>query len=275
MGNPYVISAELDLGSADFEQIINKDKIEGFRESLDTDLRSMGKETLWVPSNVMRTGLELAIAKTNLPVISLDDRYVTSADQYLGISRGVDALLNDAGYVPRQGCLPIKEQLDNVPRLGKEIMLVDDVLFSGEMVSWLAESLKPYGVKLGAVAVGIAIGEGIEKLEAEGIEVTATEVFDDVDDEICERDFAIVPGSGRRIDALAANALYFDSKNGKPASWASIAKGNIDSFCVSSLQRSASLLQPGLPMNNLGKFLGYGSNGEANSQIMRRLGEST
>lgn len=274
MGNPYVISAELDLSAADLDQIVNKPSIEGFRESLDADLRAMGKETLWVPSSTVRDGLQQAIAKTNLPVLSLDDRYVMSADQYLGISRGVDPLLNDDGYVARGGYPSIDEQLRKVPSLGKEVMLVDDVLFSGEMMAWLADSLRPYGVKLGAVAVGIAIGEGIEKLEAEEIEVTASEVFDNVEDEICERDFAIVPGSGRRIDAIAANALYFDTENGKPERWASIAEGSVNTFCVSSLRRSAALLQTGVPMQKLGKFLGYGTGGEAVEQIRQRLGEA-
>ena len=68
MEKPYVISAELDLATADLEQIVKRDSIEGFRESLDADLRAMGKETLWVPSNPIRTGLQKAITRTNLPV---------------------------------------------------------------------------------------------------------------------------------------------------------------------------------------------------------------
>ncbi len=273
MGNPYVISAELDLATADLEQIVNQNRIESFREGLDADLRAMGKNTLWVPSSTMQGGLERAIATTKLPVISLDDRYVSSANQYLGISRGIDPLLNDSGYVARRGYPSIGAQLGRTSSLGKEVMLVDDVLFSGEMIAWLSDSLTPYGVKIGAVAVGIAIQEGIDKLALEGIEVQAAEVFDEVEDEICERDFAVVPGSGRRIDALAANALYFDTKNGKPARWASISPSSAETFCVSSLRRSIDLLQRDVPMELLGKFLGYGVSGDAASQIINRLGE--
>ncbi len=273
MGNPYVVSAELDLVTAGLEQIVKRDSIEDFRESLDTDLRAMGKETLWVSSGTMQNGIEQTIAKTNLPVVSLDDRYVSSAAQYLGISRGVNPLLDDDGYVARCGYPSIEQQLRQVPSLGKEIMLADDVLFSGQMVAWLADALKPYGVKIGAVVVGIAIQEGINRLAAKEIEVIATEVFEEVEDEICERDFAVVPGSGRRIDVLASNALYFDTKNGKPASWASICPESAEAFCASSLQRSINLLQPGVPMQRLGTFLGYGTNGCGASLISERLGE--
>ena len=271
MEKPYVISAELDLATADLEQIVKRDSIEGFRESLDADLRAMGKETLWVPSNPIRTGLQKAITRTNLPVLSLDDRYVSSADQYLGISRGIDPLLNDEGYVARCGYPTIENQLRRTYKLGGEVMLVDDVLFSGEMVAWLADALKPYGVKIGAVVVGIAIAEGIEKLEAEGIEVCALSVFDEVEDEICERDFAIVPGSGRRIDALAVNSLYFDTQNGRPEKWASITPDAANTFCVNSLCRSMGLLQPDVSMQTLGKFFGYGPEGNAIDQIARRM----
>ena len=121
MEKPYVISAELDLATADLEQIVKRDSIEGFRESLDADLRAMGKETLWVPSNPIRTGLQKAITRTNLPVLSLDDRYVSSADQYLGISRGIDPLLNDEGYVARCGHPTIENQLPSTYKLGGEV----------------------------------------------------------------------------------------------------------------------------------------------------------
>src|SRR5579859_134176 len=243
MGKPYVISAEVDVATADLKQIVNQDCIESFRESLDADLRAMGKDTRWVASSTIRGGLEHAVATATLPVISLDDRYVSSADQFLGISRGVGPSLQDDGYVARRGYPPIEDQLSRVSGLGKEVILVDEILFSGEMVTWLAALLIPYGVRIGAVAVGIAIQEGIDKLALEGIDVQAAKVFCAVEDEICERDFAVVPGSGRRIDALAANALYFDAKNGKPDRWASIPQSSAEAFCVRSLERSLDLLQ--------------------------------
>jgi hypothetical protein len=91
MGNPYVISAELDLATADLEQIVNQNRIESFREGVDADLRAMGKDIRWVPSSTIRRNLARAIATTNLPVISLDDRYVSSASQYL-VSQEVSTL---------------------------------------------------------------------------------------------------------------------------------------------------------------------------------------
>lgn len=273
MEKPYVISAELDLANIELGQIIKPENVDRFRENLDRDLRAMGKETLWVPSDVLKNGMECAINRTNLPVISLDDRYVTSAREYLGISRGVDASLEDVGYVARRNYRPVEEQLKQVANAGREVVLADDVLFSGEMVAWLADALKNYRVKIGAVIVGIAMREGIEKLAQEGIDVEAVEVFDEVEDEICERDFAVIPGSGRRVGELESSALYFDVDNGKPEKWASINAGYTKSFCVSSLVRSINLLQQNVPMQRLGNFVGYGSLGSGVDQIRKRIGE--
>jgi hypothetical protein len=140
-----------------------------------------------------------------------------------------------------------------------------------ELDTWLTDSLRPYGVRIGAVVVGVAIREGIEKLEADGIRVEASEVFEEVEDEICERDFAIVPGSGRRIDSLAINALYFDSDYGKPTQWASLEERDSESFCANSINRSMNLLNPNVPMATLGNFLGYSATGNGVAQLEQRL----
>jgi hypothetical protein len=273
MEKPYVISAELDLANEELEQVVKREKIDSFREDLDEDLRKMGKETLWVSSGKIQRYLQKVAETTRLPVVSLDDRYVTSANEYFGVSRGADASFNDAGYAPRVGYSSIENQLDRVSSLGDEVVLLDDVLFSGEMLSRLADNLEMRGVKIGVVATGIAIREGVDKLRARGIEVIAAEIFDNVDDEICERDFAVVPGSGRRVDELSANALYFDNKYGRPEQWASIPSIYSDTFCTNSLTRSLGLLRSGISMESLGAFVGYGTGGLADEQLQKRLGE--
>ncbi len=259
MGNPYVISAELDLANADFERIVRPERIEGFRESLDASLRNLGKDTVWVQSSTIQNGINTAIDNTRLPVVSLDDRYVTSADAYIGISRGIDEQLNDTGYVPRFGYASLEKQLGMISSLGSEIVVADDVLFSGEMITWLANALEPRGVKIGGLVCGIAILEGIEKLEAKKIDVEASQTFDEVEDEICERDFAVVPGSGRRIESIKANALYFDPTNGKPAQWASIPSDKVEDFAYSSYVRSAALIKSNLRLADIGNFYGWGT----------------
>lgn len=270
MEKPYVISAELELG---YESIIQPRQIETWRESLDEDLRACGKNTLWIGADRLQTGLNQQINATKLPVLSLDSCYASSADSYLGISRGVGKNLDDAGYQARAGYAPIDAQLNSIAKIGSEIVIADDVVFSGEMIGWLADEMAARNVKIGGVVCGIAIRDGVEKLAERNIPVYAVEEFDDVDDEICERDFALLPGSGRRVGVLRANALYFDPKNGKPEQWMSLPAYSTEAFCRGSLERSLKLLRPELPISAVGSFVGYGQSGTAQQQIVNRLGE--
>jgi hypothetical protein len=189
----------------------------------------------------------------------------------MGISRAVDHTLQDAGYAPRLGFPPIAEQLAQAAGLSREVVLADDVLFSGEMVSSLAEALATRGTQVKEVICGIAIAEGAEKLEAEGIAVTAVRTYADVEDELCERDFALVPGSGRRLIEREQHALYFDNLFGRPRVWASIPLAHEHTFCLNSLRRNIPLLRAGTPMEALGSFVGYPSTGPSAAAILQQV----
>lgn len=242
MEKPYVVSAELDLWLPDRDDIISQDQLDPFRISLDDDLRSQGKQTEWVESTVLRDGICKKLDNTSLPTLSLDDRYATNVDGVLGISRGVDENLDDVGYVPRVGYRSIEEQFESIRCLGDEVVLVDDVLFSGEMAVWLTRQLDKLGIKVRGVICGIAIGESVQSMAAIGVDVDAVKYYEDVEDEICERDFAIVPGSGRRIASLGKSALYFDPIYGRPAQWASIEPASVAEFALNSYARNQQLL---------------------------------
>lgn len=256
MEKQYIISEELDLPNNTPEGLIKRKNITTFREGLDDDLRNLGKNTYWVNSDLLSSGIKKYLTKSSLPIVSLDDRYVTSADYFLGISRGVDRRLNDVGYVSRVGYRRVNEQLDRIAALGKEIILADDVIFSGEMIEAVRNQLERRDIKIGGVICGIVIQEGLERLASMNIPIEAVQSFDDVEDELCERDFAVVPGSGRRVDELDMNALYFDPTYGKPSAWASLPSNSIDDFTTRNYRRSAYLLQPNTPLDSIGKFYG-------------------
>lgn len=272
MKKPYVISAELDLASSTIDGIIQNNQLDRFRESLDADLRNCDKQTEWVSSGQLRTGIEKLTAAARLPVVSLDDRYLRTADTYLGISRGIDLGLNDAGYTARFGYPDIEKQLDSIIKVGTEVVLADDVLFSGDMALNIANALAMRKVKVRGFLCGIAIREGVDKLAAENIDVSCVREFDDVEDEICERDFALIHGSGRKLANVDAQALYFDSLYGKPEAWASIPQSKIGDFCVKSLQRNLKLLNPDVPIEAIGTFVGYEQAGTALQVLRNRIG---
>lgn len=273
MEKPYVISAELELRNPRVTPLIKTEQLDMVRSSLDADLRAMGKNTLWVEANTIRSGIDRATKQSKLPLLSLDDRYASSADGRLGISRGVDARLDDNGYVARTRYRALEKQFATASTLGTEVQLVDDVIFSGDMLLWVAEQLKQRGVRIGRVVCGIAIKEGAERLEQAGIPVDATVCFDEVEDELCERDFFVIPGSGRRRTDTGQSVLYFDTTNGKPEKWASLSKEAAPSFCVASLERSRQLIREGTDMRQIGSFVGIDTAGDAIATIENRMME--
>lgn len=273
MEKPYVISAELELRNPRVTPLIKTGSLDAVRESLNTDLRAMGKNATWVNAADIQQGVRGLVRESKLPVLSLDDRYLQMADARLGISRGISESLQDAGYAPRAGYVELEKQFNAASKLGSEVQLVDDVVFSGDMLLWVAEQLKQRDIRVGRVVCGIAIGEGVEKLEAAGIPIDSVVSFDEVEDEICERDFFIVPGSGRRIASTKQNALYFDTANGKPEQWASLPQNATQDFFLASLERSRQLIRPGTQIEQIGNFKGFAPQGDALSTIETRIQE--
>lgn len=269
----YIISAELDLPRINSDGQLLAKNIENFRISLNEDLRSQGKNTIWIPSGDLTRGLRAYIERATTPVVSLDNRYIDTAAMYFGVSRGIDNEMRDVGYVPRVGSASLSSQLDKIAGLGREVLLADDVVFSGKMIAWASEELRKRGTKVKGVIAGVAINEGVQVLEKNDIDVEAVMAFDSIEDEICERDFALVAGSGRRMDSLGANALYFDTDFGRPNAWASIQMDQERNFCINSIERSMMLCKPGVPMERYGTFYGYNRSGDVQEVLKRRMEE--
>jgi hypothetical protein len=273
-GLPYVVSGELELLP---QEMIWRDQIDNFRDSLITDLRNMGRTVEWVDANYLRVGMNDLMKSTQLPVVSLDRRYLRDADEYLDISRAVGLDFSDAGYDTRANADPMNDQISRLGSkyAGKEIVLADDVLFSGEMIFTLRSQLESQGVSVPSFMCGIAIGEGEEKLRTFGMEVGSVVTFPDVDDEICERDFTVLPGSGRKIFGSEMSALYFEDQYGRPEQWASIPTEFASDFCLASLIRNRQLVRKD---TTLPSFVGYasGTTGDVlRSAIVSRISRSS
>lgn len=275
MEKPYIISGEFDLSNTPQQTIIRSEKLAGTRRSLTEELQGMGKNVTWIEAAAIADGINAKKLESTLPTISLEEIYTTAPDGRLGISRGTDSTFSDTEYQSRAGYDTTTEQLDQIASLGREVQLVDDVVFSGEMMTWVIEELGRRRTLVSRVIAGIAIKEGIERLNAIDVPVEAVFTFDDVEDEICERDLFLSRGSGRRLNEGQGSALYFDDIYGKPTTWASIPEEYQQSFCLNSLERSLQLLQPGVPMSAIGQFLGYSPDDTAQESVRKRLTEAS
>jgi|GEM_PF-1474166 len=276
----YVISAELDLPNNRSGIVVNPAQIDNFRADLTQNLREIGKDPLWVESQILQQGMESAIGKTALSVVSLDNRYVRNAADYLGISRAVYNEKQEGidYYANRTGFENISEQFDRIARQFRKIVLADDVIFSGENMRYVIQELARRGVDVQGIIAGITIDAGAQKLAETGIPIESIATFDTVDDEICERDFAFVPDSGRIGSDYRCNdsygVLYFDDLFGAPTKYASIPRDAKADFCQRSLVRNIQLLRADAQYNRQvygRRFAGY--NGYGNQTAIDALKE--
>lgn len=114
-------------------------------------------------------------------------------------------------------------------------------------------------MEIRAIICGVAIGDAAMRLADNGVELNFVELFPVVDDEICERDFAFVKGSGRKIKGQEKAALYFDDQFGRPSERASINPESVEQFCLASVYRNQKLINGDIKLGMIADFLGYDS----------------
>lgn len=187
--------------------------------------------------------------------ICLDKVYaVKFADFQLDISRLVDTDLNDTGLGSSALKGNIDEQLLKFNLWSKKdatnnLVLVDDVIFSGEGMVEIIKKIENLGGKVTDILASIIIRNGFDTiLQAfPNIYFTSYVFYEDVVDEVCERDFyAGIPYSGRLIGknglsiAPETGAPYF-APFGNAEKWASIPKDRVADWSKFCLKQSIKL----------------------------------
>lgn len=242
ISSPYVISADLERHFNQFSELHKG--IDRFRESLVQDLQEQGKEVLYLPFENIHRGIAEYIRKTNLPVVSMDRIYVDqeSVDAFLDISRSCDGNFLTKTYTQRLGSLDLEEQFRFLGSIfdGQEIVLTDDVLFTGKIIEYVTNRLAEKNVRIGGLICGVAVGEGINRIKSMGIDLEVVHEFEQVEDEVCERDFTALPSAGRPIiDKPGIRSLYWVPRPfSDHESAASINEEHIGKFFESTLIRN-------------------------------------
>lgn len=190
-----------------------------------------------VSEREMVAGIDMFVKESGLIPISLDRSYYLAKYNF-EITRFIDVNNNNVGTRERYGTPRIHIQLQKLQKelKGKEVIIVDDVIFSGDVIEQTIKRLTQLGIKVLAVCAGIGIERGINRLNCAGYKVDCVRVYESVIDEVCERDFYPgVPLSGRSVigkeDVGAPYILPF----GDPEKWASIPQGwqkPLSRFCI-------------------------------------------
>jgi len=236
MGNtnrPYIVSADIYLllqkwASQKGFTLPPLDFFTELRKKMVVKLEEMFGLVDFVTEEDLQEGLSYFFQRNSLPVVSLDRIYV-EAEFNLELTRAVDISGKDVGLKNRAGTPNLEYQLDLIKAglaqtaAPAKIVLVDDVIFSGDMLMEVIEMLEKEGMEVAGVFAGIGVAEGVDKIKDKNIPVTCVYEYMEVIDEICERDFYPgVPLSGRLIANSSNIGSPYILPFGRPGKWASI-----------------------------------------------------
>lgn len=225
----YVVSEDLHLlldrwSSGQFGKVFDLPYAE-IRTELAEILAFGDHRVVQVSAGQMEEGIVRLLDGERRPVISVDPVYYPT-DFMLQITRCVHPATLDGidGFHSRFGFPHPDEQLSSlVERLREsfngasaEVVIVDDVVFSGKVVAEVIRRLGTYGIRVARVVCGIAVveqgGSDPFAMCAElGATLDAAYAFGtpgnpNALDEICERDFFVFcPMSGRSAASDEAN----------------------------------------------------------------------
>lgn len=252
---PYVVSCDLALLWESVGVEVPEGAIENFRVAVRGALYDSVGVSDWVTEREIRDGLAHLLTTCPVPIISLDPVY-TPQLLPLSLTRLVDTDGCDAEYGLRNGgALNLS---DSVRVLAEtlpvpEVALVDDVLFSGALMEHLIDLFARVNVRVRMVYAGVAVGKGVDRLRCLDCPVHAVRSYQEVLDEICERDFLPgAPMSGRTVAGLCKTGVPYLLPFGRPGQWASIPEVHEKSFSVAVLRASADFYDRlGLCMGDL------------------------
>ncbi len=242
--SPYVVSADIkrlleQWAGVSGYVVPDAEFFHELRNEFQAHMHGIFPEFHFVHEEELVEGLDHLIAEGGLPTISLDRVYVES-DLHLDIARLVDKDGNDHGIGSRVGYPSLSDQLKHIHESGvKEVALVDDVLFTGDVLERIVEMLAHIGVTVQVAHVGIGILGGVKQVT---VPVQCVRQYDDVIDEVCERDFYPgVPLSGRVIAGDEGFGAPYIRPFGNPEAWASIPAEHVESFSRFCLLQTISL----------------------------------
>ena len=181
----------------------------------------------------------------NIPIVTLDKIYLKPDENniyFLDCTR-----VNGTNEIISRKSESLDSQIKRIAKVlpGKEIILADDVVFSGSVLRNIIKRFSDYGIQVVGIISSVCSYEGYEyfnKYLKYGIK-TKVLMLKDVIDQICERDFYFgIAGSGIMISTNEGmfKAPYF-KPYGNPSERASIPLDYVDVFSRGCLERSLYL----------------------------------
>ena len=245
---PYVVSGDIYLLLSNWAKEKNfvlpeKEFFQKLRQEFRNYIQQIFPLYEFISEEEILNHFHSATSRYNIPFVSLDPVYFPG-DFPLSITRTVDANLIDCGLRHRFASPNLLNQLKTIKASGqKEIGLIDDVIFSGVLAERVIKLLSRLGLKVIFVCAGVGINEGLNKI-SQSRNFSCARVYNDVIDEVCERDFYLgIPYSGRSLLSPKNIGLPYFLPFGKPTKWASIPEKKQKEFSLFCLKQSIFLFE--------------------------------
>lgn len=238
---PYVVSEDIRLLLQNWAEqrgfnLPTSEFFTDFRGEFKSYLEQIFDGFELVPEIELLEGITERVRASGLPAVSFDRVYFRSQPS-LDITRLVEENGQDKGLGRRAGTTNLLRQFRSLKEQGiREVVLVDDVIFTGGLIKRAGKLLEKMGIRVPKVCAGIGIAEGIEQLNGFGQEVSCVREYEEVVDEICERDFYPgVPMGGRSLEGNENVGVPYILPFGNLGKWASIPgewQGPFSRFCL-------------------------------------------
>jgi hypothetical protein len=207
------------------------------------ELESIFGNVVVISDDEIRPLLSALASDSPLPVISMDYAFCPVGVP-LNASRAVMDDMTDAGVTHRGETGDIEAQVQDIARsIQGNVILFDDVIFSGDLLTCtIIPMLHRHGIHVTSVVCGIGIGDGMRRVSECVPYVKCIRAFDDVVDEVCERDF--YPGvtrSGRTVLGRENMGMPYVAPFGDPQKWASIPDAHVASFSRFCIKQTVEL----------------------------------
>lgn len=247
MEKPYVVSADIYLLMREWVTqygftLPTREFFYQLREEFSNHMRRVFSNFELVSEDEISRGITGLVIEGGLPVISLDRVYFES-ELNLEVARLVDKNGKDRGLGHRPGTPPLAQQIRKLQMSGvREVVIVDDVVFTGALLERTIELLSRIRIRVPLICAGIGIAEGINRINGTKREIRCVRTYEEVTDEVCERDFYPgVPLSGRLLIGDGNIGIPYLLPFGKPGSWASIPSERTTDFSRFCLNQTISL----------------------------------
>lgn len=227
--------------------IPNEDFLKKIRNSLENDLKKIFNNVEIITEDEM-----IFNERINKVIVSLDNIYLNKKIGNKVIFLDCTRLQKSDGSIdlvsrkyPNNPYYVLK-QIDVISNILKdnnqnEIYLMDDVIFSGEVIKKIVNLFNLKDIKVIGIISPITTKETKDNLKY--FDIKTKYILENPIDEICERDFYFgIVGSGvsKKINNRVIKAPYF-KPYGEPDIRASIPKNKIEEFSYSCLERSIIL----------------------------------